>query len=147
MMSIRGTICYKIFMYMIFSIICIVYVVSLTGCSKKAFSKEKIKDLDFTVLEQSEIPAKLAEEIASKKEEGFKITYIDGEYMYIAVGYGAQETGGYSVVIKELYQTKDAICINSGLIGPRENDLVLKAKTYPYIVIKLEKRDMDVVFN
>lgn len=137
----------QIFYKLIICMLITICITSVTGCSKKMLSKEKINDLDFTVLEQSEIPTKLAQEISSKKEQGFKLTYIDGEYMYIAIGYGAQDTGGYSVTIKELYQTRNAIYISSRLVGPRENDLVLKAKTYPYIVCKLERRDMDVVFN
>ena len=118
-----------------------------SGCSEKEISAEKVQDLDFTVVEQADIPVKLADEIATKKEGGFKISYKDGEFMYIAIGYGKKDTGGYNVVIKELYLTQNAIYINSSLIGPNENDMVLKANTYPYVVVKIENRDLNVVFN
>ena len=117
------------------------------GCNKKEIAVEKEQDLDFTVVEQIDIPDKLADEISSKKESGFKIAYEDGEYMYIAIGYGKKDTGGYNVVIKELFLTRNSIYVNSSLIGPRENEMVLKANTYPYIVIKLENRNLNVVFN
>jgi len=117
------------------------------GCSTKKISIKKKCDIDFTVVEQSDIPAKLSEEIANKKENGFKLTYSDGNYMYIAIGYGARDTGGYNVQVKELFMTSNAIYINSSLVGPRENDMVLKATTYPYIVVKIEDNDMNVVFN
>ena len=119
---------------------------TLSGCEKREYSVKKEYDLDFTIVEQTEIPKKLSEKISERKENEFQITYKDGEYMYIAIGYGVQDTGGYSVNIKELYVAQNAIYINSSLIGPRENDLVLKAKSYPYVVVKLENRDMNVVF-
>lgn len=125
----------------------IVMMSSLIGCTSKEISVEKEKDLDFTVVEQGDIPDKLGEEIANKKEKGFKITYVDEGYMYIAVGYGARETGGYNVLVKDLYLTKNAIYINTSLVGPRENEMVLKATTYPYIVIKTTDRGLNVVFT
>ena len=127
--------------------ILIVCMVALCSCTKKKLSVHKEKDLDFAVVEQSEIPEKLAEEILAKKENGFQLTYKDGEYMYIAIGYGAQETGGYSVRVKELFLAKNVIYIDSSLVGPEENDMVLNAKTYPYVVVKLENRNLNVVFN
>ena len=127
-------------------ILVILIVFFLFGCTKKLDTK-KVEDLDFTVVPASDVPEKLAAQITKDKEQGFKINYKDGEYMYIARGYGKQSTGGYSVKVKELYLSKNAICINTELIGPRENDMVLKAASYPYIVIKLENRDFDVIFN
>ena len=132
-------------------IICILVVIAIiveiVGCSKKDIFVKKEKDLDFTVVEQGDIPEKLGEEIANKKEKGFKITYIDNGYLYIAVGYGARETGGYNVLVKDLYLTKNAIYMNTSLVGPRENEMVLKATTYPYIVIKTMDRGVNVVFT
>ncbi len=133
--------------YILYLICMMCVLCSMSGCSKKEISVEKQKDLDFTVLEQGDIPEKLGEEIANKKENGFKITYIDGEYMYIAVGYGKRDTGGYNVLVKDLYLTKNAIYINTSLVGPRENEMVLKATTYPYIVIKTKAIDLNVVFT
>lgn len=125
----------------------ILVLIGVMGCSKEKLSTDKEENIDFTVLEQSEVPVKLAEKIADKKEKGFKMTYIEEEYMYLAIGYGKQPTGGYSISVKELYSTKNSICIKTSLIGPNENDMVLKAITYPYIVIKLEKIDKDVIWK
>ena len=121
--------------------------VGIVGCSKEELSTDKERNIDFTVLEQSEVPVKLAERIAEKKEKGFKITYVEEDYMYLAIGYGKQSTGGYSVSVKELYSTKNSICIKTSLIGPNENDMVLKAITYPYLVLKFEKIDKDVIWK
>ena len=135
----------KRYMLCMVCIACVLF--NLSGCSKREISTEKEKELDFTVVEQADIPEKLGEEIANKKENGFKITYVDGEYMYIAVGYGKRDTGGYNVLVKDLYLTKNAIYINTSLVGPRENELVLKTTTYPYIVIKMKAIDLNVVFT
>ena len=44
-----------------------------------------------------------------RKAENFKLTYSDKQYLYICIGYGEQETGGYSIAVNELYLTDNAI--------------------------------------
>ena len=67
----------------------------LGGCSDKG-AEEKVKDLEFTVVGQNEIPRELMDMIEQKKAEEFRLTYTSGEDLYIAVGYGEQQTGGFS---------------------------------------------------
>lgn len=108
---------------------------------------KKIKDLEYTVVEDADVPDELMSIINEKKEKPFKFTFSNIEYLYIVVGYGAKNTGGYSVSVDELFLTKNSIYINTNLIGPSKDDEVTKAITYPYIVIKLEYLDKKVVFN
>lgn len=132
---------------MIIIVIILVVIVILGGCENKKLSNNKIKDMDYTIVEESDIPEELQKIIAMKKEKKMQLTYVDEGYMYICVGYGKQETGGYSIKVKDLYLTKNAICIDSTLVGPNENDLVLKAASYPYLVIKIESIDKSVRYN
>ncbi len=119
----------------------------LSGCNEKQ-EIVRVKDLEFTVVPEHEIPEALLSTINERKAEPFKITYTTkgNEYLYIAVGYGAKNTGGYSIAIEDLFLSTNAIYINTNLIGPGK-DLVTQAITYPYIVIKLEYRDKSVVFQ
>lgn len=119
----------------------------LTGCADKEASKEKIRDLEFTVVKEEEIPEELKVQIEQKQESRFKLTYKTEEYLYIASGYGAQETGGYSICIKELYLTENAIYLKTELSGPQKGENVSKGMSFPYIVVKLERRDEPVVFE
>lgn len=124
-----------------------ILMISVTGCGVSLNKTEKVTDLEYTVLKKQEIPQELMAQIEQQKESCFKLTYQDGEYLYIARGYGTQKTGGYSVQVEELYLTSNAIYFKTGLFGPRKGENVKSAKTYPYIVIKLEDRGESVVFE
>lgn len=131
----------------ILAILCISLLVSALGCSSKKLSTQKLRDIDFTVVDEDDIPDELEDMIEEKEHEPFKLTYADQGELYIAVGYGEQKTSGYSIEVKELYETENAIYIHTNLIGPSNDERVLERKTYPYIVVKLEYVDKNVVFE
>lgn len=122
-------------------------IVGLVGCKTEKNEIKKVKDLDFTVVEDADLPGELKEIIDEKKAEPFKITYSNQEAFYIVVGYGKQSSGGYSISVEDLYLTNNAIYVDTNLIGPSQDDLVSQGVTYPYIVIKTELTDKNVVFE
>jgi hypothetical protein len=128
-------------------IITIVFVVLLVGCKSDEKKIKKVKDLDFTVVEESDIPDELKTIIDEKKQQEFKLSYSDKEYKYIVVGYGEQKSGGYSISVDDLYLTDNAIYIDTNLEGPAKDAKVTPAHTYPYVVVKIEFIDKSVVFN
>lgn len=121
----------------------------LSGCGEKKDNLTKIKDLEFTVIAEENIPEELLKAIGEKKTEGFKITYQDKGFVYICAGYGEQETGGYSITVNGLYETENAVYFDTTLTGPRpgENEGKKGSKSYPYIVVKTEMIDKPVVFE
>ncbi|EOS28601.1 MAG: protease complex subunit PrcB family protein [Kineothrix sp.] len=126
----------------------------LCGCAVKTKDgNEKIKDIEFTVLGEDNIPGELKEIMEQKKEKEFKMTYQDGDFLYICVGYGRQETGGYSITVNDLYLTGNSIYVDTNLIGPEpENRELYGAQerdgaSYPYVVLKIEYMDKSVVFD
>lgn len=118
-----------------------------TGCKSEKTDIKKIKDLEFTVVEDADVPEQLMEIINEKKKEPFKMSYANTDNLYIVVGYGEQPTGGYSISVDDLYLTSNAVYIDTNLIGPSEKDYVTNAVTYPYVVVKTEFIDKKVVFN
>lgn len=126
---------------------CCLILVILTGCKTEKTDIKKIKDLEFTVLEEADVPKEFMKRIEEKKAEAFKMTFQDDEYFYIAVGYGTKSTGGYSIAVKALYLTKNAIYINTELIGPDKDEEVTEATSTPFIVVKLKEADENVVFE
>ncbi|MDE6892435.1 MAG: protease complex subunit PrcB family protein [Lachnospiraceae bacterium] len=121
----------------------------LTGCAKEKDPMEKIKDLEFTVLAEENIPDELKSVIEEKKGNTFKVTYQDNGFLYICIGYGEQVSGGYSIVVNALYLTDNAVYADTTLLGPDPSDTGIKknSPSYPYIVIKTEFVDKPVVFN
>jgi hypothetical protein len=133
--------------YILLGIVIILLEVIVSGCKAEETSLKKIKDLEFTVVEDTDVPEELKKIIEEKKSSAFKLSFSDSDYLYIVVGYGEQATGGYSISVDELYLTENAIYIGTTLLGPSKDEHVTQALTYPYIVVKTEFMDKSVVFN
>ncbi len=131
----------------LFSAVLAMCLILLSGCTFLSEEKIKLRDLEFTVLSEEKIPEEFKAIIEEKKSEPFQITYSDNEYLYICVGYGEQETGGYSIAVNELYLTETNICANTSLLGPDASEKGNKTPSYPYIVIKTEFLDQTVIFE
>lgn len=119
----------------------------LAGCSASKDSGDKVRDLDFTVAGDMDVPDELKRLIAEKQQQPFKLTYSDEQNLYIAVGYGVQPTGGYSISVNDLYLTDNSIVINTELKGPEKGENAGTEQSFPYIVIKTEYLENPVVFQ
>lgn len=125
----------------------VVLTTMLYGCKTETAKDEKLKDLEFTVVECVDEPEQLKTMIEEKKIQSMKLSYSDGEYLYVVVGYGEQKSGGFSIQVNEFYETDNAIYIDTTLLGPNEGDVVTEALTYPYVVIKTEYIDKPIVYE
>ncbi len=125
----------------------LILLLCLQGCGVIETDTQKIEDLEYEILEEKDIPQELSEMIEERKETGFKVTYTDQEYLYIAMGYGEQETGGYSIAVNECYLTKNAIYFDTTLIGPVKGEKINRVKSYPYILVRVGKLEKNVVFE
>lgn len=119
----------------------------LLGCGSTESEISKVKDIDYTVVTAEQIPEELKVNLEERKAEAFKVTYVDKGYLYICVGYGEQQTGGYSITVKDLYLTNNAIYVDTNLCGPTPEESKNLVKCYPYIVLKTEYIDKTVVFE
>lgn len=126
----------------------------LTACTVAADQEiEKIRDIEFTVLAEEEIPEEVKRMIEERKETDFKLTFQDGSALYICVGYGRQEQGGYSIAVNDLYETENAVYADTNLIGPDADQEELyrdpdkESPSFPYLVLKTEYIHKVVVFD
>lgn len=117
----------------------------LCACSGIKANEERIRSLDFTVLDESAIPDKVATEIETRKAEPFEYIYSDNDYLYICIGYGEQKTKGYSIAVDDLYLTNAAIYAETTLLGPGNKYKESEEVSYPYIVIKTEYLEQTIV--
>ena len=117
------------------------------ACGKKQDPMEKIKDLEYTVIAEDNIPKELLEKIEERKENAFRLTFEDQGFLYICMGYGTQQTGGYSIAVNALYETANAVYIDTNLIGPSPEEKKNQVKSYPFVVVKTEFLEKPVVFE
>lgn len=118
----------------------------LTGCGIGEKEEERT-NVEFTVVDEERLPEELKKIVEEKKAEAFKLTYADGGYLYLCVGYGKQETGGCSITVDDLYATENAVYVDTNLIGPKEAEGKGNNPSYPYIVVKIPFVDKTVVFD
>lgn len=138
----RGGLLKKICIIAIILILC-----TISGCSIKKTSSKKVRNIEYTVVEDEDVPKELMELIDDKKEEVFSLTFNDKNYLYMVKGYGPQPTTGYGITLSDIYETDDSICVKTTLKGPAKTEKVNQIVTYPYIVIKVENVDKTVLFK
>ncbi len=126
------------------------------GCGfNKKGEKEK---MEYTICDETKIPDELRDIIEEKKAGVFKLSYVNNDAMYIAVGYGAHNRQNLSVIVDDVYKTDNAIYVDTNLYTTDEIDVAGSASggdairagepsMYPYVVIKCDKYDLPVVFD
>lgn len=119
----------------------------LAGCVTRPQKTRKLRDLEFTVLDKDDVPEEFAIVIEENKAMPFKLTFADRGYLYIAEGYGAQPTTGYSVEVNGLYETENAVYIHTNLLGPAAGEETKEISTFPYVAVKLEYIEKTVLFD
>lgn len=123
--------------------------VFLTGCGFKKMESgdAAAQKLEYTVVEELSIPEELKELIEEKKIKEFQVSFATGKELYLAVGYGEQKTGGYSIVVERLEETPEAVYLETTLLGPDKDEKVSQRASYPYIVVQTEYRDKDIFYE
>lgn len=117
------------------------------GCSGDV-KPEKTGEIDYTIVSEEEVPKELKTLIDERKESEFRLSFSDGEDLYLVAGYGKQDCGGYSVQVKELYLAGDSIYLDTQLQGPLPEETAVTGDTpaTPWIAVKLKKTDKTIYF-
>lgn len=122
-------------------------VILLQGCKVQIVPQEERSEVLFSIISKECIPESLAKLIEERKEEEMKITYVDQGNRYIVIGYGKQDSGGYSIYIKDLYKTENALYVDTCLMGPKEKSKKQETTSYPMIVLRISEMGLPVVFQ
>lgn len=124
-------------------------VITCSGCGQRAqdSSGAVIEKLDFTLVEKERLPEELLTVIEEKKAAPFKLTFTDVGEVYICIGYGEQKTGGYSIQVNRCDLLKNAVLVDTSLLGPDAAESKKEAKSYPYIVIRTKDQGLPVIFD
>ena len=116
-----------------------------TGCGMSEGQREPV---EFTVLAEEEIPDTLKQMIDEQKEAPFQLSYQDGSAWYLAVGYGRQDSSGYSIQVPDFYRTENGLVLDTELLGPETEPTGNgRAPSTPYIVVLTEYRDESVTYE
>ncbi|MBQ9989565.1 MAG: protease complex subunit PrcB family protein [Lachnospiraceae bacterium] len=118
----------------------------IAGCTLVPEEQER-KEAAFVIVTEAYIPERLLELIELKKEQVMKLTYVDEGSRYIVIGYGKQESGGYSIAVRDFYMTQNALYVDTCLMGPDKKPDKEGGVSYPYLVLKTTQLGLPVVFQ
>ena len=119
----------------------------MQGCKMKIVPQEARSEVSFSIISKECMPESLVKLIEEKKHEEIKLTYMDQGKRYIIIGYGKQDSGGYSIYIKDLYKTENALYVDTCLMGPKEKPEGEEATSYPVMVLQIGELSLPVVFQ
>ena len=119
----------------------------LFGCGKKEDDRSGRSEVDFEVVPKEELPAPLAEAVEENKKDEIRMTYMDGEDLYLIRGYGEQATGGYSISVLECSEDEEKVYLDTRLLGPENPDEISRDPSYPYLALRIDMRDKEVVLQ
>lgn len=116
------------------------------GCST-AKSPEKLRDVDYTIVPEEDIPEELMSLIEERKKKPFELTYMDQDFLYVVKGFGEEASRGFQIRIEGFYETKNGLFFDTSLFGPQKQEQQDPRPSYPYIVIKTERVETSVDFS
>lgn len=119
------------------------------SCGEKQTPKrtyESMQDVVYEIVSGSNVPHKVNEKIFKERDKGFGFSYRDNEGMYIAFGFGRQNTGGFSIQLAAVKENEDEILIEAKLIAPTPEEVVSTSPSYPYMILKMEDTEKNVEF-
>ena len=117
------------------------------GCGVRKLQPEKLSDLEYTILTEEDIPEAFLKMLEEKKDSPMMLTYLDDQWLYLGVGYGTQATSGYSITVDSLYVSPDGIYLDTTLYGPKPEETVSQVESFPYLVLRTERREESVIFE
>lgn len=132
----------------LFTLLCLVPLLAtlLGGCRYIRIEEAPREPLNFTIVNEEEIPKELAALIEEKKAKEFQLTFQEGADMYLVRGYGQQMSGGYSIQVQEVSHSANAVFFVTNILRPSE-DSMGSEPSYPYIAVKIKYRDDPVQFE
>ena len=106
-----------------------VLVFLLAGCQGASTAGEQVP-VAFSVEEERTLPAALRQAIKENEAREIRMTFEDGDDLYLIRGYGEQKTGGYSIAV-------DACTEDDAEKQPKD-------ASYPYIVVRVAATGKEV---
>ena len=123
--------------------LCIAVIIIACGCRIVESDTEEKNDVDYTVASYDDVPEEVRKIIDEKKENEFSTIISDKENTYIVVGYGKRNTGGYTIKLKDIFESSTDVFVRLEFEGPKQSE-EKDMESYPFIIIKIEYTQKNI---
>lgn len=120
-------------------------VLLLSGCGMQTADRNHEKELEYEVMDTLYVPDQLKEQMEEKKKDPFLLVYGEGDWLYIAVGYGQKETEGYQGTVRRVYESDNTVFVETSLNGPSEEKENDAETVFPCIVIRIPYTEKRII--
>lgn len=141
----RGRMCGRLTFLLVMGLMVMIFGV---GCTQFEQSDEG-EALLYDVCDETMLPEELTAIIDKKKENAFNLVYSNSTYTYIVLAAGMQQRDDVGVVLDEMYKDDNAIYVKGVLrqVATPTDGVSGDNVSYPYIVIRILKMELPVVFK
>lgn len=141
----RGKMCGKLVFLLV---VALEFMILCAGCSKFDMS-DSGDTLTYDICDETMLPDELLTIINKKKEKPFNLVYSNSTYTYIVMAAGMQERDDVGVELEEMYKDDNAIYVRGILrqVATPTDGVKGDNVSFPYIVIRILKMDLPVIFK
>ncbi|MCD8022985.1 MAG: protease complex subunit PrcB family protein [Lachnospiraceae bacterium] len=104
-------------------------------------------EVEFSVMTTEELPEELLTILEANKEKEMRLTWMDGDEMYLIRGYGKQENRGYSIAVAGCTEDEETLWFDTRLIGPPDEEALSEGDSCPYLVVRIAATEKEVVID
>lgn len=141
----KGRICGRLLVLLVVALELIIF---CAGCTRFDTS-DSGDSLLYDICDSTMLPDELVTIIDKKKEKPFNLVYSNSTYTYIVMAAGRQERDDVGVVVDEMYKDENAIYVKGVLrqVATPTDGIKGDSISFPYVVIRIMKMDVPVVFK
>ncbi|QSX06131.1 protease complex subunit PrcB family protein [Sedimentibacter sp. zth1] len=110
------------------------------------FSKDRPKSIEFTPVEEEDIPAQIAEILPNYRMKEKALVCKVNDEIYVVVTRGEKASAGYEVEIKKIYlenvDNEMTVRVVAEFTDPKPGEVQAQILTYPYTIVKTELEEL-----
>lgn len=133
--------------YIILTVITALLLLTLCGCGISKLDQTKLSDINYETVDYIYLSDTLRTIYDSNKDSNKRVSFSDDQFTYLFICYGPQPTSGYTIEIKELYETADSIICDTTLMGPKNSTTTENEISYPVIVLKIKSTNKLIIYK
>lgn len=106
---------------------------------------KRVENMEYKIINESEAPQPVKDWLNKNKyKEDYAVIHTE-KHTFILITRGEKKTGGYGLELTKLEKQDNKIAVFVEYTDPKPDQVVIQVVTYPYLIVKLEKTDEELI--